>query len=270
MENIRNPVVSGYFYPGEKHALTKMLKSYVGISGEKEHVKAVICPHAGYVYSGKVAGSVYGKIEMPDSVIILGPNHHGFGEPFAIMKEGVWRTPLGDVEINKTLAEKILEKSGYLQDDALAHSQEHSLEVQVPFIQYVKNNVRIVPIVLSGSIDSIAWPEIGNAISEGIKDYQEKTLIVASSDFTHYENQKTAEENDRYAIEAILALDEELFIERVSERNISICGYGPIITAMFASKNLGAKKAEIIDYKTSGNVTGDYDQVVGYAGIIIQ
>ncbi len=270
MEKIRKPAVSGYFYPGGKQTLAKMLKSYIVMSEKKESVKAVICPHAGYIYSGKVAGKVYGKIEIPDNIVILGPNHHNLGEPFAIMKEGIWKTPLGDVEINKTLAEKISEKSRYLQYDTLAHIQEHSLEVQVPFIQYIKNSIKIVPIVLSGSIDSIAWPEIGDAISEGIKEYRGKTLIVASSDFTHYETQKTAEENDRYAMDAITALDEEMFIERIYEKNISICGYGPIITAIIASKNLGAEKVEIVDYKTSGNTTGDYTQVVGYAGIIIK
>lgn len=270
MDKIRNSIVNGYFYPGEKQALLKILKEYIKTSKEKEEAISVICPHAGYIYSGRVAGSVYEKIDIPDTVVILGPNHHGFGEPFAIMKEGIWRTPLGDIEINKTLAEKILEKSKYLQHDTLAHVQEHSLEVQVPFIQYIKSNVQIVPVVLSGSIDSIAWTEIGDAISEGIKDYKQKVLIVASSDFTHYETQKTAEENDRYAIDAITVLNEYLFIERVFERNMSICGYGPIITAIIASKNLGAQKAEIIDYKTSGNITGDYEQVVGYAGIIIK
>ncbi|MCL5409105.1 MAG: AmmeMemoRadiSam system protein B [Candidatus Omnitrophica bacterium] len=270
MEKIRNPVVDGYFYPADKPSLLKMLKEYIKPFKEKHQAISVICPHAGYIYSGRIAGSIYGRIEIPDNVIILGPNHHGFGEPFAVMEEGVWKTPLGDVEINKILAGKIIENSKYLQTDTLAHNQEHSLEVQVPFLQYIKSNIKIVPIVLSGALDSVAWDEIGNAISQGIKDYNEKVLIVASSDFTHYETQQTAEENDKYAMEAIISLNEDLFIERIAEKDISICGYGSIITAIIASKNLGAKNVEIIDYKTSGDITGDYQQVVGYAGIIIR
>jgi AmmeMemoRadiSam system protein B len=247
-----------------------MLKSYIRIYEKKEPAISIICPHAGYVYSGKVAGSVYGKISIPDDIIILGPNHHEYGEPFAIMKEGVWQTPLGNVEINKPLAETIIEKSRYIHENNLAHIQEHSIEVQVPFLQYIKDDIKIVPITLSGPLESTAWPEIGIAISEAITDYGKNVLIVASSDFTHYETQSKAEENDRYAIEAIIAMNEDLFIERIAERDISICGFAPIITAMIASKNLGAKSSELVEYRTSGDVSKDYEQVVGYAGILIK
>jgi len=270
MRDARQAAVSGHFYPGEKQALLKALKGYVRVSEKKEPAIAVICPHAGYVYSGKVAGMVYGKVSMPDSVILLGPNHHGYGEPFAIMREGSWQTPLGEVEINTPLAEKIIAQSRYLHADSLAHVPEHSIEVQIPFLQYIKNDIRIVPITLYGNLESTAWPEIGIAISEAIKDYGEKVLIVASSDFTHYETREKAEENDRYAIEAITDLNEDLFIERIAERDISICGFAPIVTAIIASKNLGAKTAELVEYRTSGDVSGDYEQVVGYAGIVIK
>jgi len=268
MTGIRKPAVSGYFYPAEKNELLRMIQNFVQPVREKEKAIAIVCPHAGYIYSGKTAGIVYSKITPPDTAVILGPNHHGYGEPYAVEKTGRWLTPLGTVEIDTELAELLL-KHRYLEEDSIAHRPEHSVEVQVPFLQYLNPKIKIVPVVLSGPLMSPAWYDIGNAIGEAIIEYGKNTLIVASSDFTHYETREQAESKDRYAIEAILALDENRFAERVEERNITACGYAPIIAAIVGSRRLGAKSARLLDYRTSGDVSGDYDQVVGYAGIIM-
>ena len=270
MEEVREPVVAGYFYPGQRNALIKMLERFVKVETEGENVISAVCPHAGYIYSGAVAGEVYSKIKIPESVIILGPNHTGYGEPYSVASHRKWLTPLGEVEIDGEIAEKLVEKSNYLEKDALAHEREHSVEVQIPFLQYLKKDVKIVPLVLSGYVDNPAWVEIGETIAEVIKESRRDILIVASSDMTHYESQRQAEDKDHYAIEAILSLDEDELIKRISERNISMCGYGPVIVAMVASKNLGAKRGDLIKYATSGDISGDYNQVVGYAGIIIK
>ena len=221
MENIRKAAVSGHFYPGDKKSLIDYLNRTVKNPEKSADAVAVICPHAGYVYSGMVAAKVYAKVKIPETVVIIGPNHQGYGEPFALMKEGSWQMPLGIVDIDTALSEKILKKSRYLQEDSVAHTAEHSIEVQVPFLRYLNEKVRIVPIVISGYPDVPAWIEIGTAIAKAVKETGKKVLIAASSDFTHYESRKEAEEKDGYAIEAITAMNEMLFIERVDEKNIS-------------------------------------------------
>ena len=271
MERIRRPVVAGYFYPSEKGELLRVLDNFIDSSVEQSKATAVIAPHAGYGYSGKTAGAVFSRVIIPDTVILIGPNHTGYGEPYAVDGHSLWFTPLGEVEVHTDVAETLVKKSRYLERDTVAHMKEHSLEVQVPFIQFLKKDARIVPVVLSGYVDDPAWYEIGEIIAETIdeKGLRENTLIVASTDMTHYEEQSIAEEKDNCAIEAILALDEVLLIDRIMEKNISMCGYGPVITAIIAAKNIGAQGAELVRYTTSGETNKDYAQVVGYAGIII-
>lgn len=270
MEKGREPVVAGAFYPETKSQLVKMLEKFTEPAAEKTDAISVICPHAGYVYSGPTAGAVYKGITIPETVVILGPNHTGHGQPYAVANHNNWQTPLGEVELNREIIKKLVEKSKYLEADEVAHEEEHSIEVQVPFLQFFKNNVKIVPVSLSGFLNDPAWAEIGKVLADVIQESKKEVLIVASTDMTHYEDQKSAESKDRYAIEAILSLNEDQLIERVSEKDISMCGYGPVIVSIIASKHLGAKKGTLVRYATSGDVSGNYDRVVGYAGIIIQ
>ncbi|MCX7719865.1 MAG: AmmeMemoRadiSam system protein B [Dictyoglomus thermophilum] len=263
----RLPAVAGYFYPATSRELLNMLSQFIKEVPNKVPLWGCIVPHAGYIYSGKVAGAVYSLMEVPDVAIIIGPNHNGLGYPSAIYSEGIWTTPLGDVEIDSVLSQKILQESDYLKEDALAHQPEHSLEVQVPFLQYINPNIKIVPItVVDYSYEVLK--NLGYAISQAVRDYEYNTVIIASSDFSHYEPHEIAKQKDLYAIESILNLDEKEFIKRVVEKDISICGVGPIVITMIAVKLLGSKRAKLVEYQTSGNVTRDFDQVVGYAGII--
>lgn len=270
MERTREPVVAGYFYPSSRSQLLRMLETFIKKTEEKEDAKAIVVPHAGYIYSGKTAGEVYSKVLIPEKVIILGPNHTGYGEPYAVSSHNFWETPLGKVKVDEEISSLLVKKSRYLEKDTLAHEREHSIEVQIPFLQVLKNNVKIVPITLMGYVDNPAWVEIGETIGEVIEEVNKKILIVASSDMTHYQPHYIAEENDKYAIEAINLLDEDLLIERIQEKDISMCGYGPVIVSIVASKLLGAKEGNLVRYSTSGETSGDWEQVVGYAGIIIK
>jgi hypothetical protein len=206
---------------------------------------------------------------LTDTAIILGPNHTGRGEPFSIVCEGIWQTPLGEIEIDTELATLILNKSENLSKDFTAHIYEHSLEVQLPFLQYLKSEIRIVPIVLSAGEIAI-YREIGQVIAYSLKDLKRKAIIVASSDMTHYEPQDVAMSKDRQAIEAIIELDEARLIACIEELGISMCGYASVSVLICASKELGAKQGVLVSYLTSGDVTGDYSSVVGYAGMLIK
>ncbi|HOK79225.1 MAG TPA: AmmeMemoRadiSam system protein B [bacterium] len=269
MKKIRKPSVSGYFYPGDKNKLVDNLKQYIVAEGEKISAIGAICPHAGYIYSGKTAGKVYGKIIPPETVIIVGPNHHGYGEPYAIDENDYWETPLGLVEIDNEIRKQLLAHSRYLQTDSTAHMAEHSIEVQVPFLQYIKPDVKIVPVVLSSYHDANPWYEIGYTIGLVLSECKTHIMVIASSDFTHYEPAEDAEKKDKLAIGAILQLDADNFLTTVSKNDISICGFVPIVTVITAAKVLGARKGILVDYSHSGQVSGDFQQVVGYAGIIL-
>ena len=266
---VRNPVVSGQFYPASPSLLRAQIEGFVDLKMPKEEVIGVVSPHAGYIYSGAVAGAVISKIKFKDTFIILGPNHAGYGSPFSIMTEGVWKTPLGEVEVDSKLAGKIAAVSKYLKEDYLAHLREHSIEVQIPFLQYFRKDVEIVPIVLA-SAPGVSYKEIGKEIAKAIKDLKMEAIIIASTDMSHYEPHQIAQNKDKKAIEAILDLNEDELLKRVDELNISMCGYGPTVALISAGKELGAKKAELVKYQTSGDTSGNYSSVVGYAGIIIK
>ena len=265
----REPVVAGQFYPGEEAALQEQIKNFIDEGAKKEEALGTVLPHAGYIYSGKVAGAVYSRLILPEKFVIIGPNHTGQGRPFSIVVKGRWKTPLGEVEIDSDLAKEILAFSQNLEGDEKAHSQEHSIEVQIPFLQYLTGDFRFVPIILSGG-DLATCREIGGAIVRAIKAKDEKVTIIASSDMTHYESQESAERKDRQAIEAILQLNEEELLKRVRDLNISMCGYAPVATMLSAVKQLGAKRAELVRYMTSGDASGDYSAVVGYAGVVVK
>jgi MEMO1 family protein len=264
---IREPVVSGSFYPANAKELKALIKTMVDEMAVKEDVIGYYAPHAGYVYSGPVVGAVVSRIKPADTYIIMGPSHTGMGAPFSIMTEGRWRTPLGEVEIDSALAKKILSGSNYLREDSLAHTEEHAVEVQLPFIQYFNRDFKFVPIVLQHATGAI-YKNIAKAISGAIKESGKKVVIVASGDMTHYETQKSARAKDMRAIEAMLRLDAEELLSRVHEINITMCGYAPAAVLIFAAKDLGVEKAELVKYQTSGDTTGDFSSVVGYAGVV--
>ncbi|MBU2608453.1 MAG: AmmeMemoRadiSam system protein B, partial [Chloroflexi bacterium] len=252
----RDPVVAGQFYPASPSELKSMIAKLVDDKVAKEEVIGAVSPHAGYIYSGAVAGAVLSRIQLTDTAIIMGPNHTGKGKPLSIMTEGEWTTPLGKVKIDSKLAKRLLAKSKYLQEDSAAHQFEHSLEVQVPFLQYFKSNIKIVPIILGLATGSV-YKEIGKEIARVIKDLKRKVVIISSSDMTHYEPQESAQKKDNQAIAAILELNEDDLLARVEELGITMCGYAPTVSLISAAKELGAGEAELIRYQTSGDTTGD-------------
>jgi len=265
---VRQPAVAGQFYPGAPEALKKLIEKLTKKSAVKKKVFGIVSPHAGLAYSGQVAGDVYSRIKLPGTIIVIGPNHTGRGRPFSLVKKGSWATPLGQVEIDEDFSGRLLKASRFLQDDLTAHSFEHSIEVQLPFLQFFKAGFKFVPIMLSHS-DLAIYREIGNNIADCVRDLKKDVLIVASSDMTHYEEQKIAQAKDREAINAILELNEEKLLKKIDEFDISMCGYAPVAVMLAAVKKLGAKTAELVKYQTSGETTGDYSAVVGYAGIIV-
>ncbi|MBF0549381.1 MAG: AmmeMemoRadiSam system protein B [Deltaproteobacteria bacterium] len=264
----RKPAVAGQFYPDNGRTLSSLVQSMIADTAEKRDVVAIVSPHAGYVYSGGVAGEVFSKINVPNDVIILGPNHHGLGHPVAVYASGSWETPIGIVAINSGLAEIVLQQSRFMASDVTAHLHEHSLEVQVPFLQHLNPQCKIVPICVSG-LDYASCREVGLGLAQAIKEYGRPVLIVASSDMTHFESQSSAQKKDQLAIDRILAMDPEGLLKIVRSRGITMCGVIPTTIALVAAINLGATKAELVKYATSGEVAGDYARVVGYAGLTI-
>ncbi len=265
---IRDPAFSGQFYPAVYAVLKGQVEKLVVQTTDKLKAYGVISPHAALVYSGAVSGKVFSAVNPASTYIIIGPNHTGRGRPFSLMAKGAWKTPLGRVDIDEGLAASLLKNSLLLQDDEVAHSFEHSVEVQLPFIQYLNESFKFVPMVLSCS-DLPAYRQIGQDIAKSIKESGSDVLIVASNDMTHYELDRTARAKDKEAINAILELDEEKLLRKIRELDITMCGYAPVVTMLVASKALGAKKARLIEYKTSADTTADYSAVVGYAGMVI-
>jgi MEMO1 family protein len=266
---IRKAAYAGQFYPASRDELEAMISSFVNPDLEKEDVVGLVAPHAGYIYSGAVTGAVLSRVKFKGTFIILGPNHTGLGAPVSIMTEGTWQTPLGDVEIDARLAKKLLSISHHLKQDTEAHAREHSIEVQLPFLQYFKPDVRIVPIVL-GVSDLAVFKAVGHEIAQAVRELNQEVVIFASSDMNHYEPQRTSQKKDHQAIEAMIALDADALMKRIGEQEISMCGYGPASVMLTAARDLGAGQASLVKYQTSGDTTGDFNAVVGYAGIIVK
>jgi len=267
---LRAPAVAGQFYPADRNSLAQAVSELTPLvsPSDKKKVLAVISPHAGYIFSGSVAGQTFGGVEIPEDVIILGPNHHGRGAPLALMKEGAWEMPMGRVPLNHELAELILKNSTDIEIDDTAHRFEHSLEVQIPFLQALQSNLKIAPIVVS-HIPFELCRKTGKALAETITEYDKPVMLVASTDMTHYESRSSATEKDRMALSKITGLDPQGLYETVVGRGITMCGIMPTTIVLTAALDLGAKKAELIRYTDSGQTTGDTDQVVGYAGLIV-
>lgn len=267
---VRNPARAGQFYAGSKQALLREVEALIDTKSKKEDVIGVVSPHAGYMYSGAVAGSVLSAVKPKRTYVIMGPNHTGLGEQFGLDANTSWKTPLGDVEVDRALADEIKKNSPLVISDSLCHAGEHSVEVQVPFLQVLQKSFTFVPIVVSyATLDE--YRRVGKAIARSIKDLsmEKDVTIIASSDMTHYESQESAKRKDTMAIDAVLKLDEKKLVEVVAEHDISMCGYAPTAIMLVAAKELGATRARLVKYQTSGDVSGDYSAVVGYAGIII-
>ena len=272
---IRTPAVAGMFYPKEKSKLETTIQHCIEheygvgkLHQSKERIYGAICPHAGYMYSGPVATHSFDKISEQDFelAVILGPNHWGIGCNIATMRDCSWETPLGPVQVDSEAAEKINEISKIIEVDYFSHTRDHSIEVQVPMLmQFCKKPFQILPIILNDQDYEYAQ-EVGSAISKLAKT--KKTIIVGSSDFTHYEENEFAHKQDKALIEPILKLDVEKFYKVLNERRVSACGYGAIASTMIACKNLGATQGKLLKYATSGDIAGDKSSVVGYASII--
>jgi AmmeMemoRadiSam system protein B len=266
---IRPPAVAGRFYPDDPDRLRETLDSLL-ITKTKNKIRALAClsPHAGYKYSGGVAAEVYQRLEIPSRVILIGPRHFPRGAPVAILSSGWWQTPLGLAPIDARLAGKIARSCPLLREDAIAHDAEHSIEVQLPFLQRFAEYFAFVPIVI-GPVQFGDLESLGQALAEVIRSEPEPILLVASSDMNHYESDEITRVKDRKAIDCILALEPRELFDTVRNENISMCGYGAAVAMLTAVRALGATHAELVRYATSGEVNGDLQEVVGYAGVII-
>lgn len=262
----RHPAVAGYFYPGRAQELREMIEGFLPASRQSEKALAVVSPHAGYIYSGKVAAAVYASVKIPEAVVILGPSHRGIRPLFAVQANGIWQTPLGEVKVDSQLARELQAACALVEDDPRAHLLEHSLEVQVPFLQYFQPKIAIVPVCVSHEADLASLEELGKALAAVVSQAKKEVLLVASTDMSHYVSQEEAERKDFLAIKKVQELDFRGLYEVVLEENISMCGFQPTTAVLVASRELGATKAELILYQTSGDVTGDRLEVVGYAG----
>ncbi|HUS04211.1 MAG TPA: MEMO1 family protein [Dehalococcoidia bacterium] len=274
---VRKPIVAGTFYAGTPEGLKEQIewcyKHKLGPGGVPQvndegprEVVALVVPHAGYIYSGPVAAHAYRELAADgvfDTAVILGPNHTGYGSPVSLWPEGVWKTPLGELEIDDNLAHSLL--GGMIEADETAHIYEHSVEVQLPWLQYLYGKGKIVPIAMLAQ-DIETARQVGKAISR----CGDNIIIIASTDFTHYEPHSVAAEKDKSMIEAIINLDEAELYRRRESLNCTMCGYGPVASAIVAAKEMGAKKASLLKYATSGDMTGDFSRVVGYGSIVIK
>jgi MEMO1 family protein len=281
---VRTPAVAGRFYPGRAEELLREVREFTS-TGKSPiatgRIAAIGCvaPHAGYIYSGGVAGAVYSRLEIPQRCVILCPNHTGKGRPLAIMTSTAWQTPLGEVAADADMGTRLLRRFPALQEDSAAHRAEHAIEVQLPFLQAQQPALNIAPIAI-GTSDFDVLRGLGEALADVIadrheedrheEDQDEKVLIIASSDMNHYESDEITRVKDHKAIERVLAMDARGLWEVVMNEDISMCGFGPTIVMLTAAKILGATSATLVKYATSGDVSGDYGSVVGYAGLIVE
>ena len=277
---IRRAAYAGMFYEDQTESLGDQIKGCFNhklgpgalpkvADGNPKDTIGLICPHAGYMYSGPVAAHSYYYLALdgrPDLVVIFGPNHTGSGSGLAIMREGAWRTPLGEVEIDSTVADSIVEGCNIIDVDEVAHMREHSIEVQLPWLQFLYGSrFKFVPICFLMQ-DLASSREVGIAVAKALRG--KNALVMASTDMTHYEPQKTAETKDKAVLAAASKLDEKGLYSAVEGLQVSMCGYGPAVAAITAAKELGAKTGKLLCYKTSGDVVGDYSTVVGYASLV--
>lgn len=265
----RLPYVAGYFYPDDPELLRRTIQSFAREETEKIRAVGVVAPHAGYEYSGPVAGGVYSTVEIPETVVIMSPAHHRISSLFALYDRGSWLTPLGEVKIEARLADLVAQETDLISRDPEAHRKEHSIEVQIPFLQYFRPDVAIVPIMVSYQAGLTELSQLGQALAMAVRKFEQPVLLVASTDMSHYVSKKVAEELDFKAIEFIKKLDPEGLVRVVTSFGISMCGFQPTSVMLAAARSLGAREGRLISYQTSGERTGDYREVVGYAGLAI-
>jgi MEMO1 family protein len=280
LPTIRRPTVASQFYEGDAEALRAQITScFLHTLGPKKlpevnfhiqprNIVGLICPHAGYIYSGPVAASAFYELARdgkPDTIVLLGPNHTGYGSALALMREGIWRTPFGDIEVDSSLADAILHETSLVDVDELAHRYEHSIEVQLPFLQFLYGNAfKIVPVCFQLQ-DYDSAVEVGRALVEALD--ATNTVVIASSDMTHYEPAKDASAKDHAALKAITAMDAKGFYEIVETQNITACGYAPITSLITYAQGVNTKESKLLSYHNSGDITGDHSSVVGYAAV---
>ncbi|MGH9714472.1 MAG: AmmeMemoRadiSam system protein B [Candidatus Acidiferrales bacterium] len=265
---IRPPAVAGRFYSADPKQLAADVDQFVDNTAEKIRALGCVVPHAGYIYSGHVAGAVYSALQIPARCILIGPRHYPRGESMAILTEGSWQTPFGEAQIESALAAELAYACPRLRADAVAHQAEHSLEVQLPFLQRLVPGFRFVPVVL-GTDRYPPLEELGHAMAEVIQAQKEPVLIIASSDMNHYEKDSITRVKDHRAIIQIVEMNPRGLYDTVRWEGITMCGYAAAVAMLVAVIDLGAKKARLIRYATSGDISGDREQVVGYAGIVV-
>ncbi len=265
---IRPAAVAGKFYPQDPKKLLASIHSYISEEPRQSALGCVV-PHAGYMYSGHVAGAVYARVEVGRRCIVLCPNHTGQGKPLSIMSRGSWQTPLGNAEIDSELADALMRTFPSLTEDSAAHRAEHAIEVQLPFLLTLRADIRFVPVAI-GTRQFEVLEGLGLAIAAVLAEIHEPILVVASSDMNHYESDPVTRVKDNKAIERILSLDPRGLYDVVMEEEISMCGFGPAVAMLTASLKRGATVAELVKYATSGDVSGDRQMVVGYAGIVVR
>jgi AmmeMemoRadiSam system protein B len=266
---LRLPAVSGRFYPSNPAELTSAVRHFTQSESNATNlvVQACLVPHAGYVYSGPVAGSVFARIALPKKVLILGVRHFPQGEQASILSSGAWRTPLGDAPIDEPLARALRAACPLLREDDVAHSREHSLEVQLPFLQVLAPGFTFVPVAL-GTVRFEDLLSVGEAVGHVLAESREEILLLTTSDLNHYEDDAATRAKDRKAIEQLLAMNARGLYDTCRNEKISMCGLGPVVAMLTALRRLGAKRAELVRYATSADVSGDTSAVVGYAGMI--
>jgi MEMO1 family protein len=268
---LRLPAVAGRFYPANPNELASVVRrlSVPGdaSSWEKFSVTACLVPHAGYMYSGAVAGEVFGRIALPKKIMILGVRHFPRGESAAVLTSGAWRTPLGDAPIDTELAMALRDACPRLREDAVAHSQEHSLEVQIPFLQVLAPGFSFVPVAL-GTVRFEDLVSVGEALARVLTAAKEPVLLLATSDLNHYEDDATTRVKDAKAVKKLLALDARGLFDVCREEKISMCGLGPAVATITALRVMGVTRGALVRYATSADVSGDTSSVVGYAGIV--
>jgi AmmeMemoRadiSam system protein B len=266
---VRKPVVAGQFYPEQRDELLQMVSDFMAESQPSRPAIGAVVPHAGYVYSGAIAGKTLGAVEIPSVVILLGPNHTGFGAPLAVYPSGTWQSPLGDIPIDEPLSVRIIKECSGAMADERAHRFEHSLEVLIPFIQVRSPGASIVPICV-GQSDLNQLLEFGKDLGTLVSSWSSDILLVASSDMTHFESAEKAREKDQKALKKILEIDPQGLYREVLEQRISMCGVFPTVVMLAAARELKASRSTLVQYGNSGDITGDLAEVVGYAGVVIE
>lgn len=264
----RRAAVAGQFYPDDPDELRETIAACICKPDSLLKAKAVVVPHAGYVYSGAVAGEVFSSVSLPRRIVLLGPNHTGRGAPLALAPTGEWNTPLGDAAIDGEMNRRLLSEFPDLVEDAAAHRHEHCLEVQIPFLQTLRPGFTFCGICIR-LMDLSALVELGHALARVIASLEEPALLVASSDMTHYESKESAAAQDKIAMDRILEVDPAGLYSVVLDRDITMCGFAPAVAVLTACRDLGASAGQLIRYTNSGEASGDYEHVVAYAGISI-